>query len=398
MMQAFIREHREEDVRQLALKGSQYPDVDMAYALQQIAGWQAARKKLPTWAATDGIVYPPHLSMEQCSSEETAGYKARVCERITSRRDTFVDLTGGFGVDFSFMSRPFKQAVYVEQQEHLCEAASVNFRLLGLNQARVVQGDGVDYLHKMGEVCMIYLDPARRNAQGGRTFAISDCTPDVVALRDELLKKAGWVMVKLSPMLDWHKAVSDLGREFVREVHIVSVNNECKELLVVLSGRHPVQPITVFCVNDNDVFSFVDAAFEADGDAAFSATTTIPQPTEFLYEPNASIMKAGCFDALMRRFNMQVLGANSHLFVSPHFIADFPGRRFQISAISSMNKKEVKAMLNSVGQANVAVRNFPLSVAELRKRLKLKDGGSYYLFATTLQKGSHVLMLCEKKA
>ncbi|MBR1400271.1 MAG: SAM-dependent methyltransferase [Prevotella sp.] len=403
MMQAFIREHREEDVRQLALKGAQYPDIDMTYALQQIAGWQTARKKLPTWAATGGIVYPPHLSMEQCSSEETADYKMRLCRRIIEKNgssdESMVDLTGGFGVDFSFLARMFRDAVYVEQQAQLCDAAAVNFKLLGLNQARIIQGDGVDYLHKMDKVRMIYLDPARRDAHGGRAFAISDCSPDVVSLCNELLEKAEWVMVKLSPMLDWHKAVEDLGRENVREVHIVSVNNECKELLIVMSRQHQEQPFLVCCVNDGQTFAFshgAETTRHAVQQPLEECRYATPVPSVFLYEPNASILKAGCFEELQRRFHVRALGRNSHLFISSDFIEDFPGRRFQISAISSMNKKDVKSLLKGIDKANITVRNFPLSVAELRKRLKLKDGGTDYLFATTTEGGKHLLMLAKR--
>ena len=204
-LEEFIREHRHDDVRQLALQAARYPDIDMQQALQQIAGWQTACTKLPEWAATDGIVYPPRLSMEQCSSEATAKYKAKVLDPSPS---TVIDLTGGFGVDFSYMARGFQKAVYVERQPHLCEAARHNFQLLGLENAEVVCGDGVEYLKNLPPPfnaqsrLTIYLDPARRDENGKKTYAISDCTPDVVALKDLLLEKAGRVMIKLSPMLD----------------------------------------------------------------------------------------------------------------------------------------------------------------------------------------------------
>lgn len=395
-LEEFIREHRHDDVRQLALQAARYPDIDMQLALQQIAGWQTACTKLPEWAATDGIIYPPRLSMEQCSSEATAKYKAKVLDPSPS---TVIDLTGGFGVDFSYMARGFQKAVYVERQPHLCEAARHNFQLLGLENAEVVCGDGVEYLKNLPSpfrppsLRTIYLDPARRDENGKKTYAISDCTPDVVALKDLLLEKAGRVMIKLSPMLDWHKAVDDLGE--VVEVHIVSVDNECKELLLVLA-KNPVAPLRVVCANirhdaETELFEF----FPSNDNLSIPLFPALRE-RDFLYEPNASIMKAGCFAEVAHRFGVQPTGSNSHLFLSPQFIPDFPGRKFQIEKVTSMNKKELKHVIGGLTKANITVRNFPLSVAELRKRLKLADGGDTYIFATTLGEKGHVLLITKQ--
>ena len=395
-LEEFIREHRHDDVRQLALQAARYPDIDMQQALQQIAGWQTARTKLPEWAATDGIIYPPRLSMEQCSSEATAKYKAKVLDPSPS---TIIDLTGGFGVDFSYMARGFQKAVYVERQPHLCEAARHNFQLLGLENAEVVCGDGVEYLKNMPypfnaqSRLTIYLDPARRDENGKMTYAISNCTPDVVALKDLLLEKAGRVMIKLSPMLDWHKAVDDLGE--VVEVHIVSVDNECKELLLVLA-KNPAAPLRVVCANirhdtETELFEFIPS-----NDNLSIPLFPVLRERDFLYEPNASIMKAGCFAEVADHFGVQPTGSNSHLFLSPQFIPDFPGRKFQIEQVTSMNKKELKHVIGGLTKANITVRNFPLSVAELRKRLKLADGGDTYIFATTLGEKDHVLLITKQ--
>ncbi len=395
-LEEFIREHRHDDVRQLALQAARYPDIDMQQALQQIAGWQTARTKLPEWAATDGIIYPPRLSMEQCSSEATAKYKAKVLDPSPS---TVIDLTGGFGVDFSYMARGFQKAVYVERQPHLCEAARHNFQLLGLENAEVVCGDGVEYLKNLPSPfnaqspLTIYLDPARRDENGKKTYAISDCTPDVVTLKDLLMEKAGRVMIKLSPMLDWHKAVDDLGE--VVEVHIVSVDNECKELLLVLA-KNPAAPLRVVCANirhdtETELFEFFPS-----NDSLSNSLFPALRERDFLYEPNASIMKAGCFAEVADRFGVQPTGSNSHLFLSPQFIPDFPGRKFQIEKVTSMNKKELKHAIGGLTKANITVRNFPLSVAELRKRLKLADGGDTYIFATTLGEKDHVLLITKQ--
>jgi hypothetical protein len=251
--------------------------------------------------------------------------------------------------------------------------------------------DGIDYLHQLSHATVIFLDPARRDDKGARTYGIADCTPNVLEIKDELLQKADIVILKLSPMLDWRKAINDLGEQNVREVHIVSVQNECKELLLVLSAMQPASPYVLFTIN-----------LLSDGT---SQQFQVPSPSflhpspvtlhQYLYEPNASIMKAGCFQELAQHYSIQPLAPNSHLFVSDQYIADFPGRSFQISAISSMNKKELKTVLSDIHSANITVRNFPLSVADLRKKLKLADGGNVYIFATTLANNQHVLIVCQ---
>ena len=397
-IEEFIKKHRLDDVRSLALQAAKYPDIDMPFALDQIEGWQRARTKLPEWASKEGIIFPPHISMEQCSSERTAKYKSG----ILHSSGTLIDLTGGFGVDFSYMAKGFSKAVYVEQQSRLCDIAKHNFELLGLQHAEVVNADGVEYLHSLPlisnasrthlegeseENIVIYLDPARRDVHGAKVYGIEDCTPNVLELQEELLKKASVVMIKLSPMLDLHAAIKALP---VSEVYIVSVGNECKELLLVLrkEGNNAVR---VVCVNDEALFEY---SYGEQADYCVSEVDL--QPSAYLYEPNASIMKAGCFDVLASRFPVKALSRNSHLFISSDEIADFPGRKFKIQAISSMNKKELKRALAGVSQANIAVRNFPLSVAELRKRLKLKDGGDTYIFATTVGERNHTLILCKK--
>lgn len=386
----FIRIHADEDVRQLAFLGKKNPEVDMAYALDQIAGRQKARVKIPSWASIDGIVYPPHISMEQCSSEQTARYKAR----IAGNGEKIVDLTAGFGVDMAFMSAGFKQAVHVEMQPQLCAISSENYKYLGLNHVQVVCNDGVGYLHQMEHADLIFIDPARRDQHGARTYGIADCTPNVLEIIDEMLQKADRVMIKLSPMLDWQKTVADVGN--VSQVHIVSVGNECKELLLeVKKGKD--EKVKVFCVNDDQVFSYEIGETHSFTPSPLHSFTPSPLHSfTFLYEPNASIMKAGCFNLISHRFGITQPDANSHLFLSDKLVEGFPGRRFVIERVSTMNKRELKEALAGIDKANVAVRNFPLSVADLRKRLKLKDGGDVYIFATTDAKKGHLVMVCRK--
>ena len=486
----FIRQHQDDDVRQLAFLGSKYPEVDMPFALDQIRGRKMARVKLPRWASIDGIIYPPHISMEQCSSEQTALYKAELAARLLglspsssengeekgkesenasnlhlseicefagkgavdsefakneatckkqqilteseenvneikgephegdfSEETGFVDLTGGFGVDFSYIaSRLGVKSMYVERQTHLCEAAKENFGRLGLKNAIVKNGDGIEVLHsfaskkeaaasdslgitedqpqsllktKLG-LKLIFIDPARRDDAGNKVVSLKDCTPDVTLLQEEMLSKADYVIIKLSPMLDWHRAVSELN--CVKEVHIISVNNECKELLLVLSARN-MGNLRIYCVNDAQ--SFVCDELDMESSSVKIAPFTLEE-VQYLYEPNASLMKAGCFGVLSGRYDARMLSKNSHLFVSQAPIEAFPGRSFRIIAISSFNKKELRHHLSGITKANIATRNFTLSVAELRKRLKLKDGGETYIFATTLINESHVLIITEK--
>ncbi|WP_302165760.1 class I SAM-dependent methyltransferase [uncultured Bifidobacterium sp.] len=455
----FVAMHRDEDVRELALKAKRVDGLDLPLALDQIAGWQIASKKLPQWASCEGIVYPPHISMEQCSSQFTAQYKSEITQTLlvpsatvharvsdsaesdmqtaksalhlsdSAESDTqeakaglrmsdsgesdtlvakraMVDLTGGFGVDFSYLARGFSQATYVERQRHLCELAEHNMAALGLDQARIVCGDGVEYLSQMDPVDFIYLDPARRDEHGSRTYAIEDCTPNVLELRDLLLAKSRFTLVKLSPMLDWRKAVVDFDGA-VREVHIVATGNECKELLLVLgrpaqanardsvdgAGSYRRLAPHVFCVNDDQRIDYDSAKYTQ---GLRIGGKPLPDAKRYLYEPNASIMKAGCFDLVEERFGVTQIGPSSHLFVSEQQIADFPGRGFAIEAVGSMNKKDTKRLLNGMKQANIAVRNFPLTAPQLRKKLKLADGGTVYLFGTTMQGGGHVLLRTSK--
>jgi hypothetical protein len=410
----FIETHADDDVHQLAFLAARYPDVDMPFALNQIAGRRMARTKLPSWAATEGLIYPPHLSIEQCSSEQTAIYKAALVRRISMFISSqspvppqplplqWVDLTGGMGVDFSFIAPLFQRSVYVERQSQLCEMARNNFPLLGLERSEVVCGDATDYLRGMEPTDWIYLDPARRNENGGKTVLMSDCMPDVTQLLDTLLNKARCVLLKLSPMLDWQYAVSVLNREecIVREVHIVAVKNECKELLLVLSRSCFWQTdtpcehrLSVICSNDSETFSY---DFTEENKTFLPVFQDTLLPGMFLYEPYSSLMKAGAFALFSACFEVASIAAHSHLFVSQQLRHGVFGRKFQIKAISSLNKKEVKAALQGINQANIAVRNFPMSVAELRKRLRLREGGAVYIFATTDTQNQKRLLICEK--
>ena len=404
----FVRQHANDDVRKLALQGAKDAEVDLQTALQQIAGRQTARKKLPSWTEVEGVVYPPHLNMEQCSSEQTARYKSQ----IAGKGESMVDLTGGFGVDLYWISQGFRQCTYVEQNEQLCAIAQENFRRLG-RSCCVCCCDTATYLTEMPRVSLAFLDPARRNEHGGRTYGIEDCTPNVLELLPLLVQKADRILFKLSPMLDWRKAVSDLenaspnGVFKVAEVHIVSVDNECKELLLLLD-KEQTDGLRVVCVNGASSFTFLPSVGMFSSQAGnnlfpvweYLTDSDLADSPLNLYEPNASIMKAGCFAELEAQFPVQQISVNSHLFLSSDEINDFPGRKFKILSISSMNKQEIKKKFSEslvpMESANIAVRNFPMSAEQLRKKLKLKDGGDTYIFATTLASGEHKLFFCRK--
>lgn len=415
---AFIEQNLKSDVQTLALKGAKTKGVDMTFALSQIKGHQTSCTKLPLWATTEGIVFPVTLSLEQCSSQQTAEYKAQLLNRLSKGLDvekmaissqkedengtkglTLTDLTGGFGVDFTLMAKQVNSSCYVEQQQTLCDIAENNLPLLGVRNFKVMCCDGEKYLKEMNGTSFIFLDPARRDANGAKTVELEQCTPNVLALKETLLQKCCVAIVKLSPMLDWHKALKSLNEDapIVSEIHIVSVQNECKELLFVLQKNTPQQP-QIYCVNDQQVMSYSPTDNEV---ALQTISTEIEEHSEklqnqYLYEPNASQMKAGCFAFLSQQYGVKALSANSHLFVSPHFIENWHGRKFKIQAVSSLNKKELKTNFAAFTHANVAVRNFPLSANELRKRLKLKEGG-HFLFGTTLGFNTHVLLMCSKE-
>ena len=397
----FIRQHRQDDVRSLALKKAP-SDVDLPYCLTQIEGWQTARAKLPHWAESDGIIFPPRLSMEQCSSQLTAQYKAQALERFLQGEyphaqsggkglpipgSRLADLTGGFAVDFSFMSPLFTEATYVERQSHLCEIAQHNLSVLGIRHARVLNVDAHDALAQLPHQTAIFLDPARRDEAGRKVVALADCTPDVAQLHDALLDKADVVMVKLSPMLDISQSLSALPT--VREVHVVSVEGECKELLLILSRVE--SGLTYHCVNLGRTTQSV--VVEA---SRSKSPVIVSSPQRYLYEPNASILKADVQDALCQQFGIEKLHPFSHLFTSEECRSDFPGRIFEIERSCGFGKKELKEMLADIRQANLTIRNFPATVAELRRRLRLSEGGNVYLFATTLADGSHALIRCRR--
>lgn len=383
----FIRYHQNDDVRALALKGCQDPDVDLSFALQQIQGRQKAKEKLPEMYGNPDIVFPPTVSMEQCSSEATARYKASLVHG-----DTFADLTGGFGVDTLALAGSFQQGYYVESSAELCQLFEHNIHALGIGNILIWQGTMEEVLPTLPEMDILYLDPSRRDGHGQRVVALTDCTPNVPEHKDALLGKARQgVLVKLSPMLDIKAAMQQLPE--TREIHVLAVHGECKEVLFLLS-HDKAENIEYHAVNIQGDFV---QDFQFSGQEEADAMPELADGVgKYLLEPNAAVMKAGAFKCVATRYGLRKLHAHSHLYTCDEPVADFPGRVFTVEKVVPFSKKEVKRQLAGIGKANVAVRNFPLTADALRQQLKLGDGGDVYLFGTTLRAGEKVVVVTRK--
>ena len=381
----FIREHLNDDVPTLALKKAPV-GTDLSLALRQIEARQLLKRKVPEWSENEGLLFPPHLAIEQCSSAATASYKARL-----AKGQRIADLTGGLGIDSYYFSKLSPSVDYVEADPSLCAAARHNFAVMEA-PIRVWNATAESFLGQCDTFDCLYLDPSRRDAYGRKTVSVGDCTPDVAALQDLLLSKAPMVMVKLSPMLDLSQALTVL--RHVSAIHVTAVGNECKELVFVLERDFAGE--TELCcahlLTPQPTLSFTMAE-ERDCLAALAT-----QPQRFLYEPNAALLKAGCFKLLTRRFDVRKLHRNSHLYTSETLIPDFPGRAFEVERWSAYNKKVRNGLLSGLDKAHLAVRNFPLSVAQLRQALRIAEGGETYLFATTLSHGEKVVIKTKKAA
>jgi len=425
----YIREHAGDDVRQLALR-SVPANVDLRVALTQIEGRQLAARKLPTWAAADGLLFPPRLSLEQCSSEATAAYKRRVVSTLNSQHSsdihkvspynlsTFLDLTAGFGVDFAAIAPLFSQAVYVEQQAVLCDLARHNLPLLGLPQAEVRCTTAEEVLRELSlepssaSARVVMIDPARRDMAGRKVALIEDCTPDVCALQEQLRTVAAVTLIKLSPMLDLTAALRSL--RGIREAHAVSVDGECKELLLVMAGRPSpdtscdggegprTEDVPIYCVD----LSAASPASVSSGPSSFRFTRAEEAAApllladavgEFLYEPNASLLKAGAYKIVCQRFPVRKLATNTHLYTSDRLLSDFPSRRWRVVDSASFSKQDLRRLLRDIPAADLTVRGFPTSVATLRKQLRLHEGGAAHFIATTLSDGSRRLIRVENE-
>lgn len=397
--QAYIREHINDDVQALALK--KQPDgIDSKFALQQISAIQTISKKVPSWADNHDIVFPQHLSLEQCSSEATAKFKAKIIADYISKPGFVVaDITGGLGIDCFFISKYAAESHYVEQNEDLCKLAQHNFA--AMNTGIIVHNQTAeDFLNTENQLSqhrydLIYIDPSRRSDSGQKVISISDCSPDILQLKDILYKNARHIVVKLSPMLDVTQTIHDVDN--IEYIYIISVDNECKELLVFINpdfnGEAEIRAVNINSSQNNgnchDIFS---------GKLSIEKqlSASISEPKNFIYEPFAAHIKSGLYKTLAQKYEATKIHTHSHLYTSDLWIPDFPGRQFKIDNIVPFDKKSVKLLFGHITQANITTRNFPVSVAEIRKKYKINDGGNTFIFATTVSSDKKVLIVCHK--
>ena len=381
-IQEFINRQLHSTAADLMLQASKYPQWDMKLIAQQLIGKQIAKKKLPSWFNNHLTQYPVRLSLEQCSSENTANYKSNLVGNGKG-----IDLTGGFGVDTFAFSKTATHVIYCERNAPLANLAKENFNAFKVSNIEVFMGDGLSYLNKQKKLDWIFIDPARRK-QGERVYRLKDCEPNVIDLKKLLFQKANTILIKTAPLLDIQQTLKEL--DCVKEVHVLSVNNDCKEVLYLLENGYTKNAkiiATNLKTSSHSVFNF-NYLDEQNSAVDYSL------PLTYLYEPNSSLMKAGAFKSIAVKFRLFKLHKNSHLYTSNHLVKDFPGRTFKIRAVIPADRKTLEK--HEFGTGNLACRNFPQKIAALKRKLKLKDGGINYIFATTLVDEKPKLILCEK--
>lgn len=384
----FIQEHQQEEAATIMLQAKRYAHLPVQELVQQIQARQKAAQKLPTWVQHPEVVFPVAVSVEQSSSETAAQYKASLVSGAL-----LVDLTGGFGVDSYCFSRHFSQVVHVEQNPELQEIAQHNFNLLQAHNIQSINTTAEEFLRNFeGNADVIYLDPARRGGTNEKLHLLQDCTPDVLHLLPLLFSKAKAVLLKASPMLDIDLAMEQL--QHVARVWVVAVQNEVKEVLYLLQPEAPQSDQAErTAVNLLTARSLQQLAFtKADEEAA---KVSFSDPEDFVYEPNAAILKAGAYRFLSQYLCLNKLHPNSHLYTSSALVPDFPGRSFRCTGVCRYNKKELLRQLPGK-QANITVRNFPESVADIRRKTGIKEGGHTYLFFTTDMHQKPVVLICQK--
>lgn len=382
----FIQKHLHDDTNQLLLSAARYPEIDVPFAVDQIIARQRIKEKLPEWYILEDLLFPSRLSTEQCSSEWTARYKAQL---LLGER--FCDLTGGLGVDCFYFSKQAKEAIYVERFADYCNVAKHNFNLLKASNIQVIHRDARELLSSL-QVDTFYLDPARRSKDNKRAFALSDCEPDLLQLKPLLLERAKRTIVKISPMADLEETLRLLPE--TTEIHIIAVKNECKELLFVLENREknlPLSAVKVHAVNlspkqKENCFIFT---LQEEKSAPLHVAENVEN---FLYEPHAALLKSGAFKLIASRYGLKKLHYHTHLYTSKQLVESFPGRSFRVEQQFEFSKKLLQQISIQFPKANLTIRNFPLSVAEFRKRSKLKEGGDCYLFATTLANEQKIVL------
>jgi len=381
-VQQYISDNLKTEITKLILKGSPFNEIAIQDLANQISAKQKSEKKLPTWFSNKHMYYPNKISIEQTSSEVTARYKSKLI-----KGDTIIDITGGFGVDCFYFSKTFNDVTHCEINESLSEIVAYNYQKLGVNNIKTHAGNGFDYLKKTAtHFDCIYIDPSRRSDVKGKVFLLKDCLPYVPPKLDFFFSKARSIIIKVSPLLDISQTIDDLKN--VKEVHIVAVHNEVKEVLYVLEkdfeGQIEIKTVNFHKATVQELnFSFQEEKY-----------SNYAMPLAYLYEPNSAILKSGCFQQISEKTNTFKLQQHSHLFTSETYL-DFPGRRFKIEEVLKYDKKALKKLIPNQ-KANFTIRNFPKTVAQLRKETKIKDGGSTYVFFTKNKKNKLICIVCSK--
>ena len=383
-IQIFIKNNINTDISSLLLKGTDFKDISTIEIVEQIEAKKKCIKKLPTWFSTNNIYYPNKLNIEQTSSEITAQYKANLING-----NNLIDLTGGLGIDSYYFSKKINKIIYCEVDENLAEIAAHNYKILGVKNIEVYADNGLDFLKKNKvKTDWIFIDPSRRDDSKNKVFLLSECLPNVPDNLENIFKYSDNILIKTSPLLDLTIGISEL--KFVRKIYVVSVKNEVKELLWILEKEYQGE-IKIHTINiKNEKNEEVD--FLHNDEKKFTSNFSLPK--KYLYEPNSALLKAGAFNIISCKFNVSKLHKHSHLYTSDSAI-DFPGRSFTIESIIPYTKKAPKKVLKT-RNANITTRNFPESVAQIRKKLNLKDGGDIYLFFTTELNNEKIIIICKK--
>jgi 16S rRNA G966 N2-methylase RsmD len=381
-VQQFISDNLKSDITKLILKGSPFKDVSIQELANQIIAKQKSEHKLTSWFQAKNMYYPPKVSIEQTSSEITANYKMHLVEGTS-----IIDITGGFGVDCFYFSKRFKEVIHCEINTKLSSIVKHNNQQLNIKNVVTFSGDGLAYLkNTVANFDCVYIDPSRRNDLKGKVFLLKDCLPNVPENIDFLFSKTNQILLKNSPILDITSAINEL--QFVKEIHVIAVKNEVKEVLFLLEKNYE-QKIQIKTINilkkDSQKFNF---------NLNKSAVSSYAAPLNYLYEPNAALLKSGGFHHISSQLNVFKLHQHSHLYTSKNLI-NFPGRTFKIETVISYDKKQINKLVSSK-KANITTRNFPKTVAQIRLETKIKDGGTLFLFFTTNNDGKFIVVFCAK--
>lgn len=381
-VQYFIDHNLKKDIPAMILKGSPFKDLSIQELAEQIISKSKCRNKLPSWFDAKRIYYPKPISIEQTSSEVAAQYKA---DLVSGR--LMIDVTGGFGVDSYYFSKKMDRVIHCEIDPELSEIAAHNFQILKADNISCLKGDGIEFLKTSSDIFdWIYVDPSRRNDHKEKVFLLEDCIPDVPGNLDLLLDRSKRIMLKLSPVLDIQAAIRSL--KFVKEIHVIAMRNEVKELLIIIEKDNKKQIMIKTLNIGKDGQDYFESIYRQDEPSPISS------PQKYLYEPNTAILKAGLFNEVSKELNVFKLHKNSHLYTSEN-LTPFPGRSFLIKGVYKYSPKKIKKKL-ALEKANITIRNFQETVAQIRKRTGIKEGGEDYLFFTTDAANRAIVIHCKK--